>query len=97
MDFSRFFRPRESLNATEQFFNQFLTDGNRFLNCVTEWAAEARSKFMNPELLARLFVIERNFLAECTKAELRILQGRWGKELFQAVTETWCRGLFGAD
>jgi hypothetical protein len=53
---------------------------------VTEWAQEARRDFLNPDLLKKLFVLEENFLARCSPAELEILHRRWGHDVFAAVT-----------
>ena len=74
------------LNAAEQFVYDFMAAGNTFLNRVVIWAKQARQQFLNPELLERLFVSERNFLSECTRTELNILNRRWGQELFCAVS-----------
>lgn len=86
LDLDRYRQPAQGLNATEQFIYNFVAEGNRFLTCVSDWAKQAVRHFLNPELLEQLFVSERNFLAECSPAELMILQRRWGQELFSAVT-----------
>lgn len=86
LNLDRYRKPAHGLTATEQFVYNFVADGNRFLNCVSDWAKQAVRHFLNPELLEQLFVSERNFLAECSPAELTILQRRWGQELFSAVT-----------
>jgi ribosomal protein S18 acetylase RimI-like enzyme len=79
-------RPIDGLTPTEQFIHRLATESNPFLTKVSEWARQAVKHFLNPELLEQLFVADRNFLGECTPAELMILQRRWGQELFGAVT-----------
>lgn len=86
MDIDQYREPQRELSATAQFVRDFLTEGNRFLSCVAEWADEARRQFLNPDLLKQLFVLERNFLARCTPEELGILYRRWGHDMFAAVT-----------
>ena len=86
MDIGQFRKPPGGLNETERFINNFLGAANHFLPHVKEWAKEAQRHFLDAELLAQLFVTERNFLAECSPAELEVLQGRWGHELFSEVT-----------
>ncbi len=62
-----------------------LIGGNPFLEQVVDWARQARRQFLNPELLKSLFTRERNFLAECSPGERRILQQRWGRGVYEAV------------
>jgi ribosomal protein S18 acetylase RimI-like enzyme len=81
-------RPVDNLSPTERFIHQLATESNPFLTKVSEWSRQAVKHFLNPELLEQLFVADRNFLGECTPAELTILQRRWGQELFGAVTGT---------
>lgn len=81
-------QPAEGLSEAEQFLHHLATDGNPFLDRVAGWSRQAVRHFLNPELLEQLFVADRNFLSECTPAELMILQRRWGQELFSAVTGT---------
>lgn len=86
MDIDQYRQPQCGLSAAAQFIRQFLTDGNRFLSRVSEWANEARDSFLNPDLLRQLFVLDRNFLAKFAPSELGILHQRWGHETFVAVT-----------
>lgn len=79
-------RPADNLSPTEQFIHRLATESNPFLNKVSDWSRQAVKHFLNPELLEQLFVADRNFLGECSPAELTILQRRWGQELFGAVT-----------
>ncbi|HEX2852350.1 MAG TPA: hypothetical protein VHO24_03860 [Opitutaceae bacterium] len=81
-------RPADGLSPTQQVIHRLGTEGNPFMNKVTEWSRQAVKHFLNPELLEQLFVADRNFLGECTPGELTILQRRWGQELFSAVTGT---------
>lgn len=72
-------------DEVRRFVHRELTEQNQFLQRVTTWAQRARDQFLNLELLTRLFVTERNFLEECTTAELLLVQRLWGKELFADV------------
>jgi ribosomal protein S18 acetylase RimI-like enzyme len=86
MDIDQWRQPATSGNAAEQFMHHFAAVANPFLSHVSDWAKQAVRHFLNPELLEQLFVADRNFLSECSPAELSILQRRWGQELFGAVT-----------
>jgi ribosomal protein S18 acetylase RimI-like enzyme len=81
-------QPADGLSEPERFLHNLATAENPFLGRVAEWSRQAVRHFLNPELLEQLFVADRNFLGECTPAELMILQRRWGQELFSAVTGT---------
>lgn len=86
MDINQWRRPPPGQNTAEQFMHHFAAIANPFLSQVADWAKQAVRHFLNPELLEQLFVADRNFLSECSPAELSILQRRWGQELFGAVT-----------
>lgn len=86
MDINQWRQPVTSSSAAEQFMHHFAAVANPFLAQVSDWAKQAVRHFLNPELLEQLFVADRNFLSECSPAELSILQRRWGQELFGAVT-----------
>jgi ribosomal protein S18 acetylase RimI-like enzyme len=86
VDINRWRQPVRSANAAEQFMHHFAAVANPFMTQVSDWAKQAVKHFLNPELLEQLFVADRNFLSECSPAELSILQRRWGQELFGAVT-----------
>ena len=87
MDVDQYRRPvSPSADETERFIHRFLADENHFLAYVSEWEKHARCQFLNADLLQQLFVSERNFVAECSLEELRVLHRRWGRELFSAVT-----------
>ena len=86
MDINQWRQPATSSCAAEQFMHHFAAVANPFLTQVSDWAKQAVRHFLNPELLEQLFVADRNFLSECSPAELSILQRRWGQELFGAVT-----------
>lgn len=88
MDIDQWRQPAKSSSAAEQFMHHFAAVANPFLTEVSNWAKQAVKHFLNPELLEQLFVADRNFLSECSPAELSILQRRWGQELFGAVTGT---------
>lgn len=86
MDVHQYRRPPTGLNEAEQFVHRFLAGENHFLADVEEWEKKAQTNFLDAELLAQLFVTERNFIAECSPGELKTLQRRWGHELFSVVT-----------
>ncbi|MEO6568310.1 MAG: hypothetical protein ABIO94_06065 [Opitutaceae bacterium] len=88
MDINQWRRPPLGRSPAEQFMHHFAAVANPFLSQVADWAKQAVRHFLNPELLEQLFVADRNFLSECSPAELSILQRRWGQELFGAVTGT---------
>ena len=86
MDIGQFRRTPANLNETERFIHHFLGPGNHFVPHVKGWEKAAQKHFLDADLLAQLFVTERNFVAECSRAELEVLQRRWGHELFSKVT-----------
>lgn len=88
LNIDRYRQPPDGLTEAEKFLHHLATEVNPFLGQVEGWARKAVRNFLNPELLEQLFVADRNFLGECTPAELMILQRRWGQELFGAVTGT---------
>jgi len=88
LNIDRYRQPPDGLTEAEKFLHHLATEANPFLEQVTGWSRQAERHFLNPELLEQLFVADRNFLGECTPAELMILQRRWGQELFGAVTGT---------
>jgi ribosomal protein S18 acetylase RimI-like enzyme len=87
MDIDQYRTRQRNLSSAAQFIRDFLTDGNQFLSRVSEWAAEARRQFLNPELLRQLFVLEKNIFSSFDSAELGILHRRWGDETFAAVMD----------
>jgi ribosomal protein S18 acetylase RimI-like enzyme len=95
MDIDQYRTPQTGLSAAAQFIRQFLTDGNRFLSRVSEWADEARRQFLKPDLLKQLFVLEKNVLARFAPSELGILHRRWGHETFAAVTADMFMPIYG--
>lgn len=86
MDVSQYRRPPSGLNETEEFIHRFLASENHYLPQVGEWSKKAERHFLDADLLAQLFVTERNFIAECSPDELERLQRLWGHELFSEVT-----------
>lgn len=88
LNIDRYRQPPVGLSEAEKFLHHLATEVNPFLAQVEGWSRKAVRNFLNPELLEQLFVADRNFLGECTPAELMILQRRWGQELFGAVTGT---------
>lgn len=85
MDLNEYRQPAEGMGAARDFINHIAGAGNPFVGQVGEWTRRAKISFLNPELLETLFVKQRNFLAECTPQQLRILERRWGQEIFHAV------------
>lgn len=75
----------EGMNETEDFVNGFLGRENPYCAHVEAWEAEAQRLFLDAKLLEKLFVEERNFIGECSDAELGMLEARWGQNLFSAV------------
>lgn len=73
------------LHGVEQFMHTFLTAENPYLVYVEAWDNVARDRFRDPELLHRLFVKERNFLKECSDAELSAVRRHWGLPVAHAV------------
>jgi ribosomal protein S18 acetylase RimI-like enzyme len=74
------------VSPSERFIHHYLSESNHFLSRIADWSKQARRLFLNSDLLEQLFVKERNFLAECSPGQLRILQRRWGQELFGIVS-----------
>jgi ribosomal protein S18 acetylase RimI-like enzyme len=87
MNLDQYRQPATNLGAAEQFVHNFAAEGNPFQARVLGWAREARRHFLDADMLQQLFVKERNFLGECTLTQLRVIQRRWGQELFSAVTD----------
>jgi hypothetical protein len=73
------------LTAAEEFVFNFLNQANGFRCHAAEWSRQATQLFLSPELLKGLLLGQRNFLKECSLAELLHLRDRWGRELFDAV------------
>ena len=85
IDINEYRQPVEGMGAARDFINHIAGAGNPFMQQVGEWTRRAKLNFLNPELLETLFVKERNFLAECTPEQLRIIERRWGQEMFHTV------------
>jgi hypothetical protein len=73
--------------GADAYVFQFMVEANQFRSCAAEWQRRARSCFLSADLLEGLLVHVRNFLHECSPAELFHLRRRWGWELFSAVWE----------
>ncbi len=86
MDVNQYRRPPMGTGEVERFIHSFLAAENHYLVYVNEWDKHAQRQFLNVDLLQQLFVRERNFIEECSPAELQVLHRRWGRELFSAVT-----------
>ncbi len=86
MDICQFRKAPVGLNGTEEFIHHFLGPGNHFSPHVEEWANEAQRYFLDPELLAELFISERIFIVDCSATELEGLKTLWGHDLFIKVT-----------
>lgn len=97
LNIDRYRQPPAGLTEVEKFLHHLATEVNPFLDQVEGWSRKAVRNFLNPELLEQLFVADRNFLGECTPAELMILQRRWGQELFGAVTGTTYPPFIGTN
>lgn len=86
LDLDRYRASPAGLGEAERFIHHFAAAGNPYQFQVSGWTRRARRCFLSAELLERLFVRERNFVAECGVADRCILQRRWGLEMFEAVT-----------
>lgn len=84
-DIAPFRTPPEDMNDTEKFVNKFLGSENPYREHIMEWDAEARRVFSHAKFLRKLFVQERNVIAECSEKERDVLLSRWGHDLFSAV------------
>jgi len=88
IELGRFRREPDGLDGAARFIHDYATRLNPYLGQVGDWGQVARRQFLNADLLEQLFIHDRNFLAECSPAELLILQRRWGLEMFHVVTGT---------
>ncbi len=85
MDLDRYRHPVVEEHETAAFLHDFGNTGNHFLHRVVDWSRQAQSHFQSPDLLRELFVINRNFLGECSRGQLEILKRSWGQETFREV------------
>ncbi|HEX2100594.1 MAG TPA: GNAT family N-acetyltransferase, partial [Candidatus Synoicihabitans sp.] len=85
LDIDYYRRSCEGLGEVDQFIHRLGAEDNHFVGRVGEWTKQARRTFLEADFLQQLFVTERNFMAECSPEQLRVLQRRWGQELFDAV------------
>lgn len=85
MDLTRYRLTLCGLTSTEQFLRSFVVEENPYLGKIGEWNRRARDSFLNVDSLIQLFVLERNFLSECSEKELQAVQFRWGRKLFSTV------------
>jgi len=83
LDFYRNSAP--GVGEIRQFLHQHGRADNPYLDQVCGWTSKASSYFGQSELLQELFVDDRNFLAECSAKELKLLEQRWGREAFNSV------------
>ena len=56
---------------------------------IRRWEDEARALFADVSFLHEMFVERTDFLAKCSREELKVIREHWGDELF-------C-GVMGAD
>ena len=85
MDLDHYRKPASSVDETMKWLHQYGTLENHFLGRVAQWGEQAREHFLNPETLLQLFVVDRNFVAECTEEQLKVLEQRWGAEIFRGI------------
>jgi ribosomal protein S18 acetylase RimI-like enzyme len=85
MDLTHFRRAFSGFTLTEQFLRDFTVESNPYLSLVGEWTRRSRDNFLSVDNLIQLFVEERNFVSECSNAELHAMQFRWGRKLFSTV------------
>lgn len=82
IDLYRSDQPAEGINPA---VHRHAATANPFLASATDWTRRARERFLSPDLLRNLLVSGRNFLSECTPAELSYLRKSWGANLFDQV------------
>jgi ribosomal protein S18 acetylase RimI-like enzyme len=85
VDFENYCVPPPNLSPASRFVHAFLGATNPYRDKVAAWDRRARVRFLNANLLERLFVTESGFLAQCSPSELDVVRLRWGQELFSAV------------
>lgn len=85
MDLTHFRRSFRGITLTEQFLRDFTVESNPYLSLIGDWTRRSRDHFLSVDNLIQLFVEERNFISECSDAELQAMQFRWGRKLFSTV------------
>ncbi len=78
-----------SADGADKYVFDFMVEANRFRSSAAEWSRRAAQNFLSVDLLSGLVFTQRNFLSECSLAELRHLRNRWGEHLFDRL---WHRG-----
>ncbi len=86
MDVSQYRVDPAGLDEAELFIRHFLVEGNHFQQNVVTWDLEAKRRFLDRELLQRLFISETGYITLCSKTELRAMKQVWGERLFASVT-----------
>lgn len=82
IDLYRSAQPAEGIDPA---IHRHAATANPFLATAIEWTRRARQCFLNADVLINLLTGERNFLSECTAAELGYLRQSWGARLFDQV------------
>jgi ribosomal protein S18 acetylase RimI-like enzyme len=82
IDLYRSAQPSEGIDPA---VHRHAATANPFLATAIEWTRRARQRFLSADVLLGLLVGERNFLSECTPAELGYLRQSWGTDLFDQV------------
>jgi ribosomal protein S18 acetylase RimI-like enzyme len=85
VDFQNYRTLPAALGTASRFVHAFLGLKNPYRRRVAAWDRAARRRFLDADVLQRLFMVESNFLAECTRSELMVVRLRWGQELFRVV------------
>lgn len=82
IDLYRSTQPAEGIDPA---VHRHAATANPFLASASDWTQRARQRFLSADVLKNLLVTGRNFLSECTPAELSYLRKSWGAKLFDQV------------
>jgi hypothetical protein len=85
MDFGQFRIHAPKPDEVDEFIWKFMSSENPYLDQVKDWHREARSHFLNADLLRHLFVEEGRLKEYCSPAQITMLRYQWGPRLFDKV------------
>ncbi len=69
----------------QAFLSDYYYQNNPYHNCVEEWTLQAAKAFLDAKLLHELFVERSRLLDWCTPQVRKVIESRWGRELFACV------------
>ncbi|MBC8010854.1 MAG: GNAT family N-acetyltransferase [Burkholderiales bacterium] len=81
------YRSAEPAEGIDPAVHRHAATANPFLASATDWTRRARQRFLSTDVLSNLLVTGRNFLSECTPAELSYLRKSWGANLFDQIMD----------